>query len=178
MNWFKDFFKKKKPKYEYINPVSYIFQYENGGYEELTTKELIDKYGDFMSEEDKRQIMNFTAPPEIDKIVSCLYMICGVYKKNKQTYDWSLEAIQYADINNWANEPKTNKEYINKQKFLIKAKSYLMRKIYSHDVKYCNILKKSETFGLEFCDDQLANMMFHDSPDELMISDFINAKNK
>lgn len=105
---------------------------------------------------------------EIDKIVNCLYRLCDVFEKNQQTYDWAMEAIQYANINKWVFEPKTNEEYICKQKFLIKSQSYLMRRIYSHDIKYCNIIKRSESFGLDFCDNQLSDMMFKDSPNEVI----------
>jgi hypothetical protein len=62
MNWFKGFFKKKQPKWAYVEPAYYVPEY--GDYEELTTQEILDKYGDLLSEEDKQELRKLTAPNE------------------------------------------------------------------------------------------------------------------
>ena len=58
LNWFKSFF-KKKPKWAYVEPATFIP--ENGNYEELTYQEILDKYGDFISENEKQELRNLIA---------------------------------------------------------------------------------------------------------------------
>ena len=56
MTWFKSLFFKRKPKYAYVEPE--IIQPENGRIEYLSHQEIIDKYGDLLTEEDLRQLSN------------------------------------------------------------------------------------------------------------------------
>jgi hypothetical protein len=54
INWVKSFFKRKS-KYAYVEPE--IIQPENGRIEYLTYQEIIDKYGELLSENDINELL-------------------------------------------------------------------------------------------------------------------------
>lgn len=80
--------------------------------------------------------------------VNYLYLMAGISEPTDQDNNLVMEAIVYANIDYWVDNPMTHSEYSNRKMFEIKSISYFMRKLNYNDMEAVRYFKEYEHWEL------------------------------